>query len=392
MNRSPIDNSIRPDFHLPTKIFIEPDILKSAGSIIPPMGSRTVVITTAGDFAAFGQVIEELSLALKEANCGCIIFDELPAVPTTEDIDAAAAYLKKTHSNCIIGFGGLNSINAARAVSLLITNYVFCNDLFDYPHLRDAPMPFISIPVYPIMGYEIAPVFFVNEIHELTKKTYWNYALYPTATIIDPAISIIAPEDKVIRMAISSLAVAAESIISKSNNDIINTYSLKSIDMIFRNLSAAYREPQNIVPRTYLATSSVMTGIAFSVAMLSLTMAISLALASKTGAEIENMMCVILPHVMEFNLTSSPGKYVQMSKVMGEDVRKITVIEAAIKAVEAIRKIESDVDVPQRLSNYNISKGIFKDIADIAIEYPFIKTTPREINTNEIETILIAAY
>ena len=103
-------------------------------------------------------------------------------------------------------------------------------------------------------------------------------------------------------------------------------------------------------------------------------------------------MSIILPHIMEFNLTSSPGKYVQMSKVMGEDVREITVIEAAIKAVEAIRKLESDIDIPQRLSNYDIPKSIFKEVADLAITYPFLENTPREVNTNEIETILIAAY
>ena len=81
-----------------------------------------------------------------------------------------------------------------------------------------------------------------------------------------------------------------------------------------------------------------------------------------------------------------------MSKVMGEDVKDITVIEAAIKAVEEIRKLETDVDIPQRLSNYDVNKTVFKEVSELAINYPFIANTPRELTTDEIETILIAAF
>jgi alcohol dehydrogenase class IV len=95
---------------------------------------------------------------------------------------------------------------------------------------------------------------------------------------------------------------------------------------------------------------------------------------------------------MEYNLTSSPGKYVQMSKVMDEDVKDITVIEAAIKAVEGVRKLEIDVDIPQRLSSFEINKSDFSRVAEIAMTYPFLENAPRPLTKNEIETILIAAY
>jgi alcohol dehydrogenase class IV len=135
-----------------------------------------------------------------------------------------------------------------------------------------------------------------------------------------------------------------------------------------------------------------MAGIAFSMAELSVTMAIAMAICSTSSISIENAMGVILPHIMEYNLTSSPGKYVQMSKVMDEDVKDITVIEAAIKAVEGVRKLEMEVDIPQRLSQFEIPKTELSAIAGIAINYPFLENAPRPLSKNEIETILIAAY
>lgn len=383
---------IKPDFHLPTRIYVSPDSIQNIGAIAAMFGSRVILVTTRSDFETYGNTIEQMVLSIKDADLSCIVYDEIPHAPTTEDIDTAATYIKKTNCNVIIGFGGIDSISAARALCILVSNYIFCHDLLATPRLDARPVNFITVPAYPMMGFEISPLFIVDEIHGLTKKIYFNSELYPHATIIDPRISLMTPDEKFLKMTVASLAIAAEQIISRDNNDIINTYSLKSVDMIFRNLPVCYRDSQNVTPRQFLSLASAMSGIAFSTSYLSLTMAISLALASRSRVDIESLMCVILPHIMEFNLTSSPGKYVQMSKVMGEDVRDITVIEAAIKAVEAIRKLESDVDIPQRLSNYDISKSVFKEVADLTMGYPFIRNTPRELNVSEIETILIAAY
>ena len=383
---------IKPDFHLPSQIYIRQGIINDIGKIVPRFGSRAILLVTAHDLEIYGSTIEIISRQLRDAGIGCIVYDEIPVPPDTESIDNAAAYFKKTKCDLVIGFGSVDSINSAKALAVLANNYIFCHDLLSNPQLTEKPLKFITIPGCPLFGFEIAPLLYLEEIHDLTRKIYYNPTLYPEATIVDPLITHMCPAEKIIKGTIASLAIAAESIISKVDNDFINMYALKSIDLIFRNIPIMYREPQNSVPRAFLSTASIMVGIAFAVSFLSIDLAVSLALASKTKLDIESSMSIILPHIMEFNLTSSPGKYVQMSKVMGEDVREITVIEAAIKAVEAIRKLETDIDIPQRLSSYDVPKSIFKEVAELAMTYPFLNNTPREVNVNEIETILIAAY
>lgn len=383
---------MKPDFNLPTAIYIKQDLKNNIAEIAENFGSRAILITTSEDFEIFYKSIEEISKQLRDNNIGCIIYDELPPSPTTEDIDVAVSFIQKTNSNLIIGFGGIESLNAAKAITLLYKNHIFCNNLFKNPELTSDPLPLVNIPAYPLFGFEIAPILYLVDINSLTKKVYYNESIYPKATIVDPNFAMTIHDEKAIKATISSLAIAAESIISTENNDIINTYSLKSIDLIFRNLPLLYSESKNIVPRMALATASVMAGIAFSISYLSVAFAISLAITSKTQMNIEDAMSVVFPHIMDFNLTSSPGKYVQMAKVMGEKVKDITVIEAAIKSVESIRRLETDVEIPMRLSAYNISKTTFKEISQLAMSYPFINNTPRELNTNEIETILIAAY
>ncbi len=362
------------------------------GTILSRFGSRVLMVVTSRDYENFTASAEKVAKNLKASNVGCIVYDEIPGDPNTEDIDLAVAFAKKTNCDVVLGFGSEDSINAAKAIALLINNFLFCNDIFDKSDFKEAPVTFVTMPVIPLFGLEIAPIFYLREIHEKTRKCIYNRSLYPKATIIDPSISLHADEETYIRSVISTLAIATESVISTANNDIINTFSLKSIDMIFRNLTIAYNEGQNLTPRIYLSTASVMAGISFSVAYLSVALAIALAISSRSSVDTLTGMGIILPHIMEFNLTSSPGKYVQMSKVMGEDVKDITVIEAAIKTVEAIRKLELDVDVPQRLSDFGIIRSELSNIANISMSFDFIHNAPRPLTPSEVETILVAAF
>jgi alcohol dehydrogenase class IV len=386
-----LNSGMTPDFYIPTEIFIKQDIISDAGRIIKKFGTKVLIITTSGDFTKYHPIIETLTKTLNDNNIGAIIYDEIPENPDTEYIDSAVYYSKITKCDVIVGFGGIDSINSAKAVALLMNNHLFCNDLFENPEVKP-PITLITIPTLPIFGFELLPMFYTTEIKEMIKRVYTSIEIYPRAIIIDPKIAANSTEEEVADSTICTLAIAAESVVSKKSNDFVNTYALKSIDIIFKTLSLAYRDPKNINHRSRLSMASIMSGIAFATTELSLCLAISLALSSKFNIPIEKCMGLMLPHIMEYNLTSSSGKYVQMSKVMDEEIRDITVIEAAIKAVEGVRKLEIDVDIPQRLFQFDILKSEFTKVAEIAMSYPFIANAPRLLTKDEIETILIAAY
>ncbi len=386
-----LNNGIVPDFNVPTKIYVRNNILNDIGDIVSTYGSRALIITNTTDFIHFQDTIDYISRRCIDKKIGCIIFDEIPPDPNTDYIDSAVYFARKTRCDVIIGFGGIHSINSAKAVSLLINNHLFCEDLFSYPVVQK-PVNLVTIPVSPLFGFEIIPYLYLADIQEDANRVYNHPYLYPGATVIDSKIFLKTPGDRMTQYGISTLSMATESVISTSNNGIINSFALRAIDLTFKNLPLAFREPDNEQHHLNLAYASIMAGIAFTVSELSLSLAISLALSSITSLRVETAMALMLPHVMEYNLTASPGKYVQMSKVMDENVKDITVIEAAIKAVEGVRKLESDVEIPQRLSQFEISKNTFSKAAEIAMSYPFIENAPRQLTKDEIETILIAAY
>jgi len=386
-----LKDDLTPDIYIPTEIYIQKDIIPNIGYIIKKYGSKVILITTANDFVANSSIIETIYKNLKDLDIGCIVYDEISDIPDTEYVDSAVYFTKKTNCDTIIGLGGIESINVAKAVAILTNNSLFCEDLFNYPDVQP-PVMLITIPTHPIFGFEILPMFYLTEIHEMTKKVYRNSLLFPKATIIDYNIANIPDEETIANNMISALAMSTESVISKKSNPFINTYALKSIDLIFKNLPKAYIDPKNPSPWNPLSIASIMSGFAFSASELSLSLAISLALSSRSDITVERGMGVILPHVMEYNLTASSSKYVQMSKVMDESIKDITVIEAAIKAIEGVRKLEIDINITQRLSQFDIQKIELSRVAEIANSYHFIENAPRPLSRDEIETILIAAY
>ena len=362
----------------------------SIADIIETFGRRTAIIITSPDFEAFHKKTRSISDALIKAGIGCMIYDKLPQEPNTEDIDNAVRFIKRASCDSIIGLGGIESINCAKAISILINNYVFCNDIFSQTLIND-PVNLVTIPTRPIFGFEINPFFYIADITENEKHVFYDKRLYPKAAVIDPELVMDNTLEEIIKNGIATLAIALESVISTNNNEIINTFALKSIDMIFRSLPGISKETINYEKVSLVSMASFMSGIAFSSSNLSISAAIGLALTQKSKITLADAINVMIPYVMEYNLTASTGKYTQIAKVMGESLNNVTIMEAALKAIAAVRTLESESDIPQKLSVFNIQKQDIKQTAKIAARYPFLDNSPQSVNSDEIEAIIISA-
>ena len=387
-----MDKSLIPEFHLPSDIFVRQDIISAIPSIVAQHGTRVLMITTKKDTALHYKTIDQISTNFKKEGIGCIVYDNTPDTPDSEYIDEVINFSKKTNCNIIVALGGTEAINVARAVSVLISNYLFCDSLFDDPVLANVNLPLIIIPTCPLFGLEIVPMLYLYNLVQKKNCIFSNKNLFPIATIIDPGISKFTPNEHFLRSVFASLAISIEALISQSNNDLSNTFALKNVDFIFKNLPNYYNDPDNVNIRQQLQTASVMSGIAFSVSLYSTSLAIALAVSSVYKVSIEEIMNIIISYVMEYNLSSSTGKYVQIAKVMGENCRDITVIEAAMKAINGLRRVQGEYGLPQKLSEFEINKNDFRAISKIAAGYNLNGNSPNPINAGEIEAILVSAY
>ncbi|WP_039947956.1 iron-containing alcohol dehydrogenase [Leptospira fainei] len=381
------------NFSFPTKVHFEADCGFKMGSFVKNIGTRAVILSTQNEL----ENMDEFSIiktSLEKHIDGVILYDNIEKEPTLKELDTAAYFARISNANCIIGYGSYESLNAAKLVSLLATNDTFAEDIFvakRVPKLK-RPVPLVLIPTHPIMGLECAPIATIYTDEDRTVRYFTHEYLFPELVIADAKIGAFMTSADVAKVGVGILAAAVDSILSKYSNELTNSSALRAIEIIYKNLVPAIRDPKNLQYRNAIFGASLLVGMSHSSSSLGLCYALSLASSNLTNLDIFQAMSILLPHVMEYNLTSSAGKYVLIAKALDEDISNISVIEAAIKAVEGIRKIYIELKIPQRLSEYEVRKIDLPGIASLASSFPFLDCLPRELPKNEIETILVAAF
>lgn len=379
-------------YQYPSRIFFERDSTHKIGSLCRDIGSRVLVLTIRGEQSNPDE-LAVIKTSLEKHTTGAIIYDDILETPSAEELDTAAYFCKQCKADTILAYGSRKTFYAARTIALLTQNDMFAADVEDASlPLKKPPLPVITAPVGPAMGEESAPSFMIHDLENRTAFQAQDHRLFPALIFVDPNIGTSLSANEISRSGIAIVSAAVEAILSKRSNEITNSIALRSLELITRNLVTLVNEPGNNAARSNVSMASVLCGMAHSNSMLGLCYAIASATTNLTGLDFFMAMAILLPHIMEYNLTTSAGKYVQIARALDEDIKDITVIEAAIKAVEGVRKLYLELKIPQRLSEFEIDKNDLPSIAEQAFHSPYSKNTPRELDRNEIETILIASY
>ena len=379
-------------YQFPGRVFFERDSTHKIGSFVRDIGKRILILTIQSENLNPDE-LAVIKTSIEKYTTGAIVYDDIVERPTSEELDTAAYFIRQCNADSILAFGSRETFLAARSLALLSQNEIFAHDLpeAEMP-LGKPPIPVVSVPVGPSMGEECVPMLGVNLLESQNSFFAKDTRLYPSMIFVDPNISSSFSGPLMSKAGIAIMAASVEAIMSSHANEITTSLALRALELVARNLSHLISEPDNKSARSNLSMASVLCGMAHSNSMLNIGYSIGIAMANICKIDLYTCMGILLPHIMEYNLTTSAGKYVQIAKALEEDIKDITVIEAAIKAVEGVRKVFIELKVPQRLSEFQIEKVDLPKVAEQAIGLPFAKNAQRELDRNEVETILIAAY
>ncbi|MCS7205613.1 MAG: iron-containing alcohol dehydrogenase [Leptospiraceae bacterium] len=394
-------------FQFPIKIHIEKDSTHKMGSYIADFAKRVLLFTIKNE-----QRNEDdfyiLKTSMERNGISCIVNDELTQRPSHDQIEYLAYFLKRSGVDLVVAYGGKFTFHIARTLCFLATNdylvqipdeeglqrfYRYTNDLVNSKiEIKKDPLPLICIPSIFSMGEEASPDIFNYDEQKKTFFYHRDTRFFPQAILFDPNIIANMTKLELARASMAIIAASIESILSKRNNEIITATSLKAIDLVSRSIRTLMKNPENELARMNLAIANVVCGIAHSNTSLGLSYSIALSIHLLSGMDFYQAYAILLPHIMEYNLTTSARTYVQIAQALNEDIAQITIIEAAIKAIEGVRKLHLELGLSYKLSDFDLPKEILPEISHFASQFPLVHNTPRELDRNEIETILLAAY
>jgi alcohol dehydrogenase class IV len=379
-------------FAIPTRIQFETDSTFKVGNYVKQFGTRILLLNLKSENKNPSE-LTILKNGLTKHSDGVILYDDLTADPTSDQVDSAAYFTKKAHADVIVAFGSMETFATAKLVALLVTNAVFASDVLNgRAKIKNPPLPLVTVPVEPALGEELSPSFTIRDASDGHKKYFEHELLFPVACFYDPKVCEHLTSDSAARLGGATLAYAIESQLSPKSNPISSALALRAIELMRRNIPQLYKDAKNDKLISSMLWSSAMISISAVSSPVGVAFSIANALNAHDKVNFCDALSLILPHVMEYYLTAAPAQYINIARALGEDVKDISVIEAAIKAVEGVRRLFLEVNLPTRLSEFDVKKHELEDISRIAAGFPHLENAPRMLTRNEIESILLAAY
>lgn len=362
-----------------------PDMAKELG------GSKIFLVVDPGLKAA--GLVDAITAPLDNASMPYEIYDKIDPEPGLKLADNGAKLAKKTKCNCVVGVGGGSAMDVAKAVSVLLTNGGKALDYLGLGKIKKPGVPKIMVPTTAGTGAEVTfTAVFINEKTK-SKGGMNGDPLYPDATILDPALTVSMPPAVTATTGIDALTHALEGFVSTQAHQISDMYALEAIDLISNNLSIAYANGDNLEARSNMLMGSLLAGKALATAGVGLVHAMAYPLGGMFGIPHGLANAVLLPYVMDYNIIGDPNKFAILAEIMGQEIDGLSVREAALRSVDAVYQLNSDVNIPKTLAALKIPKKKIKEMAKIALTVTRpVENNPRKPSLEDVMKVYEVAH
>ena len=298
-----------------------------------------------------------------------IIFDDVVPNAMSDTVEYGAELTRSAYANVIIGMGGIRALSISKAIAMLANNQGDMRDYFEGKLPKNDSLPYIEIPSTPRN-----PFMFRDELWLVNAKNR-SCAILPVkenstkSIIFDPMITTSLPRRFTATTSIYTLSNAVEGFLSNKSNFFSDTLFLQAIKLIKENIFNAATIPDDIASRANLGLAGLLTSLGLNMSSAGIASAVSFVLSARYRIHKSLAISVLLPHVMNFFITAIPQKFVQLTKIFSQELTNLSTVDAALKAIDEIRKIIIKLQLPTRLSEFELNKDDLINIADEAKKF-----------------------
>ena len=323
-------------------------------NIVPELtnrGFKKAFVVTDPDLVKFG-VTKKVTSLLDEANFPYVVFDDIQANPTIQNVLDGVASFKEASGDVIIAIGGGSSIDTAKAIGIIITNPEFSDvrSLEGVAPTKNPCTPIIAVPTTAGTAAEVTINYVITDVEKNRKFVCVDTHDIPIVAVVDPDMMSTMPASLTAATGMDALTHAIEGYITKGAWEMSDMFHLEAIRLIAKNLRGAVKNtPEG---REGMALGQYIAGMGFSNVGLGIvhSMAHPLGALYDTPHGIAN--AIILPTVMEYNASETKEKYREIARAMGvKGVDEMSVEEYRKAAIDAVKQLSKDINIPSNLKD-----------------------------------------
>lgn len=334
------------------EVFRTPQLIVYARGAFERIGTeaalrgKKALIVSDGIMEALGNVSRCVEL-LKHENVESEVYTGVESEPTDTYVAAALALFKESGCDLIISLGGGSCIDTAKAVSVLATNGGFIGDYMGMAKVAAAaPVPHLAIPTTAGTGSEVTDVTIITNTENDVKMMIKQPAFMPAVAIVDPLLSMSSPKKVTAATGVDALSHAVEAYLSKKAHPMTDVLAMAAIKLIVPNLRKAYADSEDAEAREAMSTGSMYAGMAFSNASVCLVHGMSRPIGALFHVPHGVSNAMLLPAVLEFSKEACSGRLADLGRVFAGDTAALTLEEAAQFAVDEVKRLCLDLEIP----------------------------------------------
>jgi alcohol dehydrogenase class IV len=375
-------------FPIPTDIHFGYGVLAKLPECVRSLGAQRVFLITDPGIQAAGILQTVLDL-LEGAQIGCEVYEGVKQDSGTKLISEAAERLRSSKADVVVGLGGGSSLDTAKAVATLLTNPGTILDYTGLHRVKNRLPPVIAIPTTAGTGSEVSLwSVFTNDETGL-KVAVGSLYVYPVVALCDPELTLDLPPMMTAATGMDALAHGIECYTNNACQPISAALAWNAIELIGRHLRNAVVKGRNRDSRYAVLLASTMAGIAMNPTRLGLAHALAMPLGSWDLRVPHGIaIAVTLPRVMKFNCVATPERYALVARALGESVDQLSPADSAQRAVAAVEKLASDIQIPKGLAEYGVRPSHIPRVIDEAMKSGNVAVNPRATSKEQLTAVL----
>lgn len=340
-------------FRIPRNITFGLGAAETVGEKAKEYGANKALIVTDRVFGPVG-IIEKVSQALSRTGVEPVVYDGVITEPTTEQVEEGLEVYRKNGCGLVIGLGGGSCIDAAKAISVVATNGGRIQDYEGRGKVKKPRAPLFAVPTTAGTGSEVSLSCVITDQQRKVKFIVYSPYILADEAIEDPLLTLSMPPSITASSGMDALTHAIEGYISLREANLgygspplIHYLALPAIELISQNLRQAWANGKNVEARSNMMLGQLLAGFTFANTGTALAHGMARPLGAYFHVPHGLANAIVLPHVMEFTWVAVPDKFARIARAMGEEVTNLSLFQAAARAVEAVKKLCADIQIPK---------------------------------------------
>jgi 4-hydroxybutyrate dehydrogenase len=373
-------------FAFPTRILFGAGALGELGEEARRLGIKRPLLVTDRGVVQCG-LADRVRAEAQRAGLPLAVFDGVNPNPVEKNVLDGLEQYRDGNCDGIIALGGGSPLDTGKAIRLCASHPLpleqYDDQLNGGERIQPQLPPMIAIATTSGTGSEVGRSAVIILKSTDRKTVIFSPYLMPSVALADPELTLDMPPKITAGTGLDALTHNVEAYLARGYHPMCDAIALEGTRLAIQYLPSAVHNGKDLAARSHMMMAAIMGAVAFQKG-LGAVHSLAHPLSSIANLHHGTTNGILLPHVLEFNRSTSEERLRNLGLAMGLDVGQNSPSEAAAAVIERVRKLLKEVGIPDRLSALGVTREMIPALARKAMEDACHQLNPRPCRESDM--------